>query len=143
MKKIAKTLLMVLLVLVVATSCGKDEEELIGNWTPMKWKVPGDLVRIQEGVYQVPLAGGSYTFICENYVPWIVSLHESGPYVTYDTPCLGDTVYGKWCNVKCVNKYLTITFSPTTEEDPHEFEVMLQSGDAFYQFLLLQRNRLY
>ena len=31
MKKIAKTLLMVLLVLVVATSCGKDEEEPIGS----------------------------------------------------------------------------------------------------------------
>jgi hypothetical protein len=143
MKKIAKTLLMVLLVLVVATSCGKDEEEPIGIWAPMKWKVPGYLVQIQEGVYQVPLTGGSYTFICENYVPRIVSLYEIGPYVTYETPGLGDTIYGEWCNVKCVNKYVTITFSPTTEEDPHDFEVTFTAGDIFYQFLFYQRNRLY
>ena len=142
MKKTAKMLLLVLLVIVTATSCGKDEP-LLGVWPPMKWKAPSDLVQIQEGVYQVPLSGGTYTFICENYAPRIVSLHESGPYLTYDTPCLGDTIYGEWCNVKCVNKYLTITFSPTTEEDPHEFEVILQSGDAFYQFLFYQRNRLY
>lgn len=142
MKKTVKTMLLVLLVIVTATSCGKDER-MLGDWPPMKWKAPSDLVQIQEGVYQVPLSGGTYTFICENYVPRIVSLHESGPYVTCDTPCLGDTIYGEWCNVKCVNKYLTITFSPTTEEDPHEFEVILQSGDAFYQFLFYQRNRLY
>ena len=142
MKKTVKTMLLVLLVIVTATSCGKDER-MLGDWPPMKWKAPSDLVQIQEGVYQVPLSGGTYTFICENYAPRIVSLHESGPYLTYDTPCLGDTIYGEWCNVKCVNKYLTITFSPTTEEDPHEFEVILQSGDAFYQFLFYQRNRLY
>ena len=143
MKKIAKSLLMVLLVLVAATSCGKDEPELVGEWSKMKWKVPSGLVQIQEGVYQVPLSGGSFTFICENYEPWIESLHESGPYVTYDTPGHSDSIYGEWCTVKCVNKYVTITFSPTTEEDPHEFEVTLQSGDAFYQFHFYQRNRLY
>ena len=133
---------MVLLVLVVATSCGKEEEP-IGIWTPMKWKVPGDLVRIQEGVYQVPLSGGTYTFICENYEPWVVSLYESGPYVTHETPCPRDAIYGEWCSVKCVKKYVTITFSPTTEDAPHEFDIEFSAGDVFYSLHFLQRNRLY
>jgi hypothetical protein len=38
MKKVAKTLLMVLLVLITATSCGKDEPD--GKWDKMKWKAP-------------------------------------------------------------------------------------------------------
>lgn len=141
MKKIAKTLLMVLLVLVVATSCGKDEPD--GKWAKMKWKAPGDLVQIQEGVYQVPLSGGTYTFICENYEPWVASLYEIGPYVTHETPGPRDAIYGEWCSVKCVKKYVTITFSPTTEDAPHEFDIEFSAGDVFYSLHFLQRNRLY
>lgn len=141
MKKIAKTLLILLLVIVTATSCGKDEPD--GKWDKMKWKVPSDLVKIQEGVYQVPLSGGSFTFICENYEPWIELLYESGPHVSYETPGPSDVINGEWCSVKCVKKNVTITFCPTTEDDPHEFEITLTAGDIFYHFFFLQKNRLY
>lgn len=109
----------------------------------MKWKAPSELVQIQEGVYQVPLSGGTYTFICENYEPWVVSLHESGPYITHDTPGPSDAINGEWCSVKCEKKKVTITFSPTTEEAPHEFEVGFTAGDVFYYLHFLQSNRLY
>lgn len=142
MKKTAEMLLLVLLVIVTATSCGKDEP-LLGVWPPMKWKAPSDLVQIQEGVYQVPLSGGTYTFICENYEPWIILLHESGPNVSYETSGRQPSIEGEWCSVKCEKEKATITFSPTTEDAPHEFEIVFTCGDAFYEMHFLQRNRLY
>ncbi len=142
MKKTVKTMLLVLLVIVTATSCGK-EERMLGDWPPMKWKAPSDLVQIQEGVYQVPLSGGTYTFICENYEPWIILLHESGPNVSYETPGRRPSFEGEWCTVNCEKKKVTITFSPTTEDAPHEFDIEFTAGDVFYDMHFLQRNRLY
>ena len=141
MKQIARTLLVVLLVLITAASCGKDEPD--GMWDKMKWKAPSDLVELQEGVYQVPLSGGTYTFICENYEPWIESLYESGPNVSIETHGPSYSIEGEWCSVKCVKKNVTITFTPTSEDEPHEFEIGFTAGDIFYYMHFRQRNRLY
>ena len=141
MKKTIETLLITLLVIITATSCGKDEP--VGQWDEMKWKVPSDLIQIQEGVYQVPLSGGTFTFICENYEPWIESLYESGPNVSIETYGPLYTIEGEWCSVDCLKKYVTITFSPTSEDEPHEFEIGFTAGDIFYYMHFKQSNRLY
>jgi hypothetical protein len=141
MKKITKTLLMVLLVLVTATSCGKDEPD--GKWAKMKWKAPDGLVKLQEGVYQVPLSGGSFTFICENYEPWISSITEIGPDVSQEYLGPNSSIEGEWCTVKCEKKYVTIIFSPATEDESHELEVVFTAGDVFYKLYFVQRNLLY
>ncbi len=142
MKKISKTLLILMLLIVTATSCGKDEPD--GKWEKMKWKEPSNIVKLQEGVYRVPTSGGSFTFICENYEPWIVFLAENGPYVSYEYPGVSvRTLIGEWCSVECVKKKVTFTFSPVSDDEVHDFEVTLTAGDIFYTFLFTQSNRLY
>ena len=142
MKKIAKTLLpLLLLVLVTATSCGKDEPD--GTSGKMQWKAPTDLVQVLEGVYQVPLSGGSFTFICENCEPKVESLYERGPHVSYEIPGPSHYIEGVWSSVQCKKKKVTITFSPTTEDEPRVFDIGFTAGDMAYYMHFLQRNRLY
>ena len=142
MKEITKTLLPVLLlVLVTATSCGKDEPD--GTSGKMQWKAPTDLVQVLEGVYQVPLSGGSFTFICENCEPMVESLYERGPHVSYEIPGPSHYIEGVWSSVQCKKKKVTITFSPTTEDEPRVFDIGFTAGDMAYYMHFLQRNRLY
>lgn len=142
MKEITKTLLpLLLLVLVTATSCGKDEPD--GTSDKMQWKAPTDLVQVLEGVYQVPLSGGSFTFICENCEPKVESLYERGPHVSYETPGPSHYIEGVWSSVQCKKKKVTITFSPTTEDEPRVFDIGFTAGDMAYYMHFLQRNRLY
>ena len=142
MKKIAKTLLpLLLLVLVTATSCDKDEPD--GTSGKMQWKAPTDLVQVLEGVYQVPLSGGSFTFICENCEPMVESLYERGPHVSYEIPGPSHYIEGVWSSVQCKKKKVTITFSPTTEDEPRVFDIGFTAGDMAYYMHFLQRNRLY
>ena len=142
MKEITKTLLpLLLLVLVTATSCGKDEPD--GTSGKMQWKAPTDLVQVLEGVYQVPLSGGSFTFICENCEPTVESLYERGPHVSYEIPGPSHYIEGVWSSVQCKKKKVTITFSPTTEDEPRVFDIGFTAGDMAYYMHFLQRNRLY
>lgn len=142
MKEITKTLLpLLLLVLVTATSCGKDEPD--GTSGKMQWKAPTDLVQVLEGVYQVPLSGGSFTFICENCEPMVESLYERGPHVSYEIPGPSHYIEGVWSSVQCKKKKVTITFSPTTEDEPRVFDIGFTAGDMAYYMHFLQRNRLY
>ena len=142
MKEITKTLLpLLLLVLVTATSCDKDEPD--GTSGKMQWKAPTDLVQVLEGVYQVPLSGGSFTFICENCEPKVESLYERGLHVSYEIPGPSHYIEGVWSSVQCKKKKVTITFSPTTEDEPRVFDIGFTAGDMAYYMHFLQRNRLY
>lgn len=140
MKQITKMLL-VLLVLATATSCGKDEPD--GQLDEMKWNAPTDLVKVLDGVYKVPLSGGTYTFICENYEPKVESINESGSNISYETHGYEHSIDGVWCSVKCKKKKVTITFSPTTEDEPHVFDIGFTAGDLTYYLHFLQWNHPY
>ena len=131
MKEITKTLLpLLLLVLVTATSCGKDEPD--GTSDKMQWKAPTDLVQVLEGVYQVPLSGGSFTFICENCEPMVESLYERGPHVSYEIPGPSHYIEGVWSSVQCKKKkinYSYLDFKKIYEYDDL-FEIRLQSKEV-------------
>ena len=140
MKKTVKTLLIVLFVLVSAISCVKDDPD--GKWAKMKWQVPSSLVQVQEGIYQIPTSGGSFTLICENYKPWISSLTEIGSHVSKEYPGSCDSLQGEWCSVKCEKNDVIITFSPLADDDVHQFEITFTAGDIFHTLRFVQQHRL-
>ena len=142
MKNLAQTFLL-LLVLVAATSCSNNEPD--GKWDKMKWKAPSGIEQFMEGYYKVPIAGGSFTFTCENYEPWISTLTESGPsYSNKYVHPIPDPHFlsGEWCSVSCVKKKVTFTFSPLDESQARTFEIALTAGDIFYTFLFVQDARM-
>lgn len=142
MKQLIKTLLITLLVLVAATSCGKDEPD--GKWDKMEWTVPSGIVQLEDGVYWVPASGGSFTFVCENYEPWIVSLaeYQGDAQVEHVMRENLHSYEGEWYSVKCAKKNVTFTFSPF-EDDARVLEVTLTAGDIFCTLLFAQQNLLF
>ena len=77
-------------------SCG-DDEPPIGIWEIMKWNDLSVLSK-ENGVYIIPAAGGTYTFECKNYSPWI-----SHCYTGYDDVVVSSFthVYNEWFDVLC------------------------------------------
>ena len=141
MKKIVNALLLVLLV--VATSCNKDETV---EGEEMRWEMPSEFVQLNKGTFQVPAEGGSFTLTCENYEPWIEVLHEIGPEVTYDLIGRNKSTrsaQGQWIKVECVKKKVHLTFTPVTVEEPHGFEIMFSSGNVSFTFIFVQTKRQY
>lgn len=141
MKKSSKTLLIVLLFLVTATSCGKDEPIDNGE---MQWKMPSEFVQLEKGIFLVPISGGTFTFSCQNYEPFISSLIERGPYVSYEYPRLNmRSVEGEWINVKCEKKNVTVTFTPLGDDRAHEFEIVFAAKDVVFTFIFMQQEHPY
>ena len=133
MKKVLRTALLLLVVLVGVSSCGKDEPD--GKWENMKWEDLSGLTK-ENGVYIVPATGGAYTFKCKNYKPWIDHC-EYGLYeMTVYTPML---VYNDWFEVKCDGNDVIVTFQPLEEADVRHLNVVLTAGDIFDYFYFEQR----
>ncbi|MBO4664939.1 MAG: hypothetical protein J5663_11085 [Bacteroidaceae bacterium] len=70
MKSNGIILVMASAIMMSAASCGSDKEDELGNWEPMAWEHDG-YKRDAAGNIEVPEAGGDYTFICQNYKPWV------------------------------------------------------------------------
>jgi hypothetical protein len=120
-----------MVVLVGVASCGKDE--LVGQWDIMEWNDISGLTKVN-GVYMVPAAGGTYTFECKNYKPWI-SLCGYG---FYDMTVSSHThVYSEWFEVIIDGNKMTVTFQPLEEEARH-LEIVVTAGDIFDYFYFEQ-----
>lgn len=144
MKQITKTLILLLVVLVGATSCGKDEPD--GKWENMKWKIPSGVIQLDSNSFIVPTSGGSFTFVCENYEPWIATITEREGYTSVEYVVQKQNSHyfeEKWGSVKCEKKNVTITFTPIDEDDVRELEVTLTAGDLFHTFVFLQHDWLH
>lgn len=138
-----KTLSILLLVLIAATSCSKDEPD--GKWDEMEWKVPSGIVQLDDGVFRVPVSGGSFTFTCENYEPWIVSIteHKEDTSVEYVMRKNEHAFEGEWYSVNCAKKNVTFTFNPLSEGGVRALEITFTAGDIFCTFMLVQENLLF
>ena len=88
MKSNGIILVMASAIMMSAASCGSDKEDELGNWEPMAWEHDG-YKRDAAGNIEVPEAGGDYTFVCQNYKPWIydVALASSNNVIYFNPEC--------------------------------------------------------
>ena len=136
MKQITKKFLFLLVILIGVAACGKDEPP-IGIWEEMKWEEPGGLTKV-DGIYIVPVSGGTYKFTCKNYKPWIAEIFD---YYDQTMGVWVDRSYeGTWYSVKCEGNDVTFTFRPLADDgDIHDVLVTLTAGDIFDRFRFIQR----
>jgi hypothetical protein len=132
MKKIFGTIVLLLAVMASVASCGDEPD---GKWEKMKWNDLSGLTK-EDGIYIVPATGGTYTFECKNYNPWID--HCSSGY--NDVVVSSYThVYNEWFDVLCNNKNVIVTIAPLTSTSARQLTVELTAGDIFDSFKFEQR----
>ncbi|MBR5029816.1 MAG: hypothetical protein IKX63_01775 [Muribaculaceae bacterium] len=131
MKQKIRTILILMVVLVGVASCGKDEPD--GKWAKMEWNDLSGLAKVN-GVYMVPAAGGTYTFECKNYKPWI----DHCEYGSYDMVVSSSTyVYSEWFEIIIDGNIMTVIFQPIEEASRH-LNIVLTAGDIFDNFYFEQ-----
>ena len=132
MKRLAKIILLLFAIILMVASCGDEPD---GKWDKMKWDDLSGLTK-ENGFYVVPAAGGSYTFRCKNYKPWIDHC-ECDYQMAHYSPTL---VYCVWFVVACDNNDVTVSFAPMDDlTKPRHLTVVLTAGDIFDQFHFEQR----
>lgn len=134
MKRCLKVAVLLMAVLIGVASCGKDEPD--GKWAKMKWEDKSGLAKVN-GVYIVPASGGTYTFTCQNYKPWI----DYCNYGFYEMAVSSSThVIGEWFEVECVDHDVIVTFQPLDDlSKSRSLTVVMTAGDIFDQLVFEQR----
>ena len=122
------------IVILCITSCDKDEPLIDGDWEAMKWNNPTELVQ-QDRIFLIPAEGGSYTFECKNYYPWMLGVIEgkveTGQYFFTDNEDRHH-LKGSWWEVSIDKKLVTVTLSPLdSETSMRDLSVSLTAGDIF------------
>lgn len=134
MKERAKTLLLLLVLLVGVTACGSDEPD--GKWAKMKWENVVNLQKVN-GVFVIPEGGGSFTFECKNYNPWLADVIING--VHQDMGENWKEYKNDWLEVKAVDKKIIFTFDKIGESmTTRRVEIVVTAGDIFDYFSFQQ-----
>ena len=128
-----RTILLILVMLLGISSCGDEPD---GKWAKMKWEDKSGLAK-ENGVYIVPANGGTYTFTCLNYKPWI----DQCEYSVYGMPVQSFThVTGEWFEVECVDNDVIVTFQPLEVlTSPRSLTLVMTAGDIFDRLVFEQR----
>ena len=143
MTKVFKIFLLACVAALSLSSCDKDEPLLDGDWEAMKWNNPSELVQ-KDKVFIVPADGGSYTFECKNYYPWMCGVIEgkddTGQYYLADSEDRHH-LNGSWWEVSIDKKLVTVTFSPLDSETAtRDLSVSLTAGDIFCYLMFSQQR---
>jgi hypothetical protein len=134
MKKMSKTLLLLLVVLVGVAACGVDEPD--GLWAKMKWENVDKLEKVN-GVFLIPEGGGTFTFECKNYHPWLSEVIINDEY--QDTGWDRKGYKNDWLEVKVVDKKIIFTFDKISESMlTRRVEIVVTAGDIFDRFSFQQ-----
>ena len=134
MKQMTKTLLLMLVLLIGATACGKDEPD--DKSAQMEWQEPAGITRV-DGIYVIPASGGTYKFTCKNYKPWIEQIVD---YYELTSVAQGVSFYqGSWYSVNCDGNDVTFSFRQLMgEDDSHDIMVTLTAGNISDRFRFVQ-----
>ena len=133
MKQLARIILLLFAIIFMVASCGDEPD---GKWDKMKWEDLSGLTQ-ENGIYIVPATGGTYTFKCQNYKPWIDHCEYDYHEMVLYSPTL---VYCDWFEVQCENNDVTVTFGPLDDlTKPRQLTVVLTAGDIFDYFRFEQR----
>ncbi|MCR4603928.1 MAG: hypothetical protein K5683_10435 [Prevotella sp.] len=138
MKRLSFLLIAVIALAGALWLSGCDDKD--GDWDPMKWKAE-QTVDSENGAYIISSEGGSVSFLCTNYTPWLSYAVADGNYEVHvhennDVKHL----VGEWFRVSVEGKRMTVSFdnNPSSER---VVEIITTAGDIFYTFAFRQRAK--
>ena len=142
-KTIFSTLIITALTVATFTSCDDEVngKEVDGKWDPMKWKTEVNMGK--EHQVQVPAKGGTYTFTCTNYFPWLADLEINGKFIHPEE--IDDDVITNyhrinydWFSAEASGQELTVTIAPNTASETRSGRLCVTAGDIFDYFTFTQ-----
>jgi len=117
---------------------GCDDED--GDWDPMKWKAE-QTIDSENGAYIISSEGGTVSFVCTNYTPWLDNAEVNGAYIFNEIEN-NDSKHltGEWFKASVEDKRMTVSFdkNPSSER---VVKIVTTAGDIFHTFVFRQRGK--
>lgn len=139
MKILSRISILLIGVLLGFSSCGDEPD---GKWAKMKWNNVDNLAKVN-GTYMIPEEGGTFTFECKNYYPWLSSvIINSEPFGREEwnetwMKCISD-----WFEVEITDKKVIFTFDEIKEPmTGRTVKVEVTAGDIFDTFIFQQQKQ--
>ena len=126
-------------VLLGFSSCGDEPD---GKWSKMKWNNVDNLTKTNN-IYVIPEEGGSFTFECKNYTPWIadVVINTERQDILSQDDWKWKEYRNDWFEVKITDKKVIFSFDEIKEPmTGRTAEVVVTAGDIFDTFIFQQQK---
>ena len=142
-KYLSRIIILLLVTLLGASSCGdKDEEDdLVGIWPPMAWRNVDYLISNDSGIYLISENGGMFSFECTNYNSmWIYSIMIDGLYQEISDE-VRRSFKGEWLEVKIEKNKFIIKVDPLPSSvESRTFRLSVTVGDTGAGFIFKQQK---
>lgn len=139
MKFLSKFSFLLIAVLLGFASCGDEPD---GKWAKMKWNNVDNLSKTNN-IYVIPEEGGSFTFECKNYTPWIaeVVINTEHQDISSQEDWNWKEYRNDWFEVKITDKKVIFSFDEIKEPmTGRTAEVVMTAGDIFDTFIFQQQK---
>lgn len=139
MKFLSKFSFLLIAVLLGFSSCGDEPD---GKWAKMKWNNVDNLSKTNN-IYVIPEEGGSFTFECKNYTPWIaeVVINTEHQDISSQEDWNWKEYRNDWFEVKITDKKVIFSFDEIKEPmTGRTAEVVMTAGDIFDTFIFQQQK---
>lgn len=139
MKFLSKFSFLLIAVLLGFASCGDEPH---GKWAKMKWNNVDNLSKTNN-IYVIPEEGGSFTFECKNYTPWIaeVVINTELQDISSQEDWNWKEYRNDWFEVKITDKKVIFSFDEIKEPmTGRTAEVVMTAGDIFDTFIFQQQK---
>lgn len=139
MKFLSKFSFLLIAVLLGFASCGDEPD---GKWAKMKWNNVDNLSKTNN-IYVIPEEGGSFTFECKNYTPWIaeVVINTELQDISSQEDWNWKEYRNDWFEVKITDKKVIFSFDEIKEPmTGRTAEVVMTAGDIFDTFIFQQQK---
>ena len=139
MKFLSKFSFLLIAILLGFSSCGDEPD---GKWAKMKWNNVDNLSKTNN-IYVIPEEGGSFTFECKNYTPWIaeVVINTEHQDISSQEDWNWKVYTNDWFEVKITDKKVIFSFDEIKEPmTGRTAEVVMTAGDIFDTFIFQQQK---
>ena len=134
------SLILLSFTLLSVTSCGDEPD---GNWEKMKWNNVDNLAK-DNNFYVIPDNGGTFTFECKNYIPWLsgkIIINTEYQDMFSQENWNWKEYKNDWFEVKIVDKKVIFTFDEIEDSmTGRTVEVGVTAGDIFDTFIFQQQK---
>ena len=141
MNHLFKISIFLIAVLLGFSSCGDEPgDRPIGDWEPMKWNNVDNLAKVNN-IYVIPEEGGTFTFECKNYKPWLSDVIINTEHQDIYSSGSRKDYKNDWFEVKITDKKVMFTFDEIEEPmTGRTVEVVVTAGDIFDTFVFQQQK---
>lgn len=119
------------------SSCGDEPD---GKWDKMKWNNVDNLAKVNN-IYVIPEEGGTFTFECKNYKPWLSDVIINTEHQDIYSSGSRKEYKSDWFEVNITDRKVMFTFDEIEEPmTGRTVEVVVTAGDIFDTFVFQQQK---